>query len=58
MRGCEIYWDVDKADHMQALIEKATGRECPCKRGETCPILPREVALPTPRWREGSHPAA
>lgn len=48
LRGCEIMWDVDRADQAQRLIEESTGRPCPCVTGERCPLLPADVQLPPP----------
>lgn len=57
LRGCELLWeDVDMADRAQALVEAATGEPCPCATGRRCPLLPREVTLPTPRARAQEPP--
>lgn len=39
MRGCELIWGAADAQQVQALVEKALGRDCPCKVGVTCPLL-------------------
>jgi hypothetical protein len=40
MRGSETRWDDRTAARIQALVERATGMPCPCKRGLICPFLP------------------
>lgn len=50
--GCEILFDAKRAAGMREMIERATGLPCPCKRGEACMLLARDlVALPTPAVR-------
>lgn len=39
MLGCEIVWSSEESSRAQELIERATGKACPCKRGLTCPLL-------------------
>lgn len=39
MRGCELMWSVERADEVQATVEKALGDRCPCLRGMRCPVL-------------------
>lgn len=51
MRACEVLWDVDRADQMEALVESSTGQPCPCRAGGLCPFVPAAVVLPTPRPR-------
>lgn len=44
MYGCEVMWGDDRAVKVQALVEESTGQLCPCKRGEGCPLLPKDMA--------------
>ncbi|NUP32912.1 MAG: hypothetical protein HOV66_07815 [Streptomycetaceae bacterium] len=37
-------WDAETANRVQAMVEEATGRACPCFEGNRCPLLP--VCLP------------
>ena len=54
-RACEREWTADKAQGVRLLIERLTGKPCPCHRGLPCPLLPdvREapVALGMPKTR-------
>lgn len=45
MRGCEAVYDIETAGKVQAMIEKATGRPCPCIHGKVCPLIPGDVVL-------------
>lgn len=45
MYGCEVLWDAEKAQRAHELIEQGTGRPCPGKVGERCPILPETLAV-------------
>jgi hypothetical protein len=45
MYGCEVLWDAEKAQRVQELMEQGTGKSCPCKAGERCPILPETLAV-------------
>lgn len=46
MRGCEMIWDADDAARVQQLVEQASGGECPCLTGLTCPLMtPQTLAL-------------
>lgn len=40
IRPCEREWSADKAAGVVALVEKLTGKPCPCDRGVPCPLLP------------------
>lgn len=57
MRGCEVIWDEQRADQMEAMVERAVGGPCPCRVGNACPLLPTDVRLtrkmdvPPPRLR-------
>jgi hypothetical protein len=51
MYGCEILFTQEQGDQMMVMVERVTGKPCPCKSGERCPILPlgraeRAVARP------------
>lgn len=45
MAACEAVWDVARTDEIHALIEAATGNQCPCLTGGESPFLPK----PTPK---------
>lgn len=45
MRGCEVIWDEQTADKVEAMVERATGGPCPCRVGNDCPLLPKDVQL-------------
>jgi hypothetical protein len=40
MYGCEILFTQEQGDKMMAMVERVTGKPCPCKSGDRCPILP------------------
>lgn len=40
MRGCELLWDMETADEVQRMVERAMGEQCPCFKEERCPLLP------------------
>ena len=50
VRMCELLWDMERADQVQAVIESASGAPCPCMRGMHCPLVPvgKEIVLPKP----------
>lgn len=41
MAACEAVWDTIKVDRVHALIEAATGEQCPCLDGGESPFLPK-----------------
>ena len=45
MLGCELLFSAEKAEKVQALVEESTGRPCPCKAGEHCPLLPNDLRV-------------
>lgn len=45
MYGCEVMWGDERAVKVQALVEESLGDLCPCKRGEVCPVLPKDMAV-------------
>lgn len=45
MRLCEVIWDVEKSDRIQAMVESASGQACPCVRGLECPLIPTGISL-------------
>lgn len=54
-RACEREWTADKAQGVRELVERLTGKACPCDRGLPCPLLPdartSSVLLGMPRTR-------
>ena len=44
---CELVWGPEMLAAVHDLIRSATGRECPCRRGERSPFLP-------PRYYHGN----
>ena len=46
MRGCEMIWDAVDARRVQQLVQEATGEDCPCIKGDGCPLLtPETISL-------------
>jgi hypothetical protein len=45
MLGCTILFGEEEGARVRALIEGATGGPCPCTRGETCPMLARQLPV-------------
>lgn len=45
MRACEAVYDMRTSEKVQALIEEATGKPCPCTGGLPCPLLSMSVKL-------------
>lgn len=43
MAACEAVWDMARTDRVHALIEAATGEECPCLSGGDSPFLPKRA---------------
>ncbi len=41
--ACELVWPPLLLAAVHQLILDATGQECPCRRGERSPFLPRQV---------------
>lgn len=41
MAACEAVWDTPRTDLIHALIEAATGDQCPCIDGGESPFLPK-----------------
>ena len=39
-RACEQEWSQEKARGVRELIERLSGKACPCDRGLVCPLLP------------------
>jgi hypothetical protein len=39
-RACEVEMSASKAARTRALIERLTGKACPCDRGLVCPLFP------------------
>lgn len=55
MRNCEYVWDPLRAKQVSELVERATGKPCPCKEGGQCPFVrvdPAPVALGVPKVPE------
>jgi hypothetical protein len=46
MLGCEVLFGDDIAVRVQGFIEGALGGPCPCKVGQSCPMLPTELKTP------------
>lgn len=38
MRVCEAIYGPEQADNIEVLVVEATGCECPCRQGLTCPL--------------------
>lgn len=56
MHGCELLFDAETAARVIAQVRAASGGECPCDKGQRCPMLPDDVGslfsgppLPTQR---------
>lgn len=43
MRGCEVIWGAERADEVQAMVERAIGEACPCMSDQRCPLLGNAV---------------
>jgi len=39
MRVCEMVWTPQRAHEVSSLVERATGKPCPCKVGRACPFV-------------------
>jgi hypothetical protein len=42
MRACEVVFSPEKAERTRVMIERLTGKACPCDRGKRCPLFPVE----------------
>ena len=53
MRLCEYVWDPLRAQQVSELVERATGKPCPCKEGGQCPFVrveePQPIGLGVPQ---------
>ena len=56
MRNCEYVWDPVRAQQVSELVERATGKPCPCKEGGQCPFVrvedPPPISLGVPEIPE------
>lgn len=43
---CQAMFGLERGNQIQALVEDATGEDCPCIQGRTCPLAKPE---PVPR---------
>lgn len=39
MLGCEVLFDEQQGREVMELVERTTGKPCPCKQGQGCPLL-------------------
>lgn len=44
MQVCEAIYGRERAAEVQAFLEGALGRPCPCKQGQVCPLMPQSRA--------------
>lgn len=45
---CQAMFGLERGTQIQALVEAATGEDCPCIQGRVCPLirLPRLEVVP------------
>lgn len=43
---CQAMFGLERGNQIQTLVEDATGEDCPCIQGRTCPLAKPE---PVPR---------
>lgn len=54
MYGCDLLFTPEAAVKVRAELRDKLGGECPCDRGERCPLLPDDMValLPLPEARQ------
>jgi len=40
MYGCEVLFTQEQGRAMMDMVERITGKPCPCAEGKSCPLLP------------------
>lgn len=54
MRTCEAIFGAEQGDAIENVVVLATGRECPCRRDQPCPLTDEAGGNPlanlTPRF--------
>lgn len=44
MDGCDLLFNPETAAKVRGQVRANLGGECPCDRGEPCPLLPADFA--------------